>query len=123
MADPSSPADRAEEAEEASDEREHEAEHKAEHKGGEGRRRLRFAAHYPEDPALDALVDAFEAGDYARVREEGPTLAKSAEDPAVSRAARDLVSRLSPDPLAVRMLVGAGLLLAFLIYWFYSDHH
>lgn len=90
---------------------------------GAGRLRLAFASHYPASEELDALLDAFEAGNYARVREGAPTLAQRTEDPEIARAARDLASRLSPDPLAVRMLMGAGLLLLFLIYWFYTDHH
>lgn len=136
VADRSSPADREDEAEEASDERSPDADDEARGDApdgdsakneaiasGAGRRRLSFASRYPESAELDALLDAFEAGNFERVRTEGPALAQRAEDPEISRAARDLVSRLSPDPLAVRMLLGAGLLLLFLIYWFYSDHH
>lgn len=134
MADQTSPADRADAEDEPADARagdvasepsDDDGERGARPAGvtGAGRKRLGFAAAYPEHPELDALLDAFEAGNYAWVREQAPALAKRSEDPAISRAARDLVSRLSPDPLAVRMLIGAGLLLLFLIYWFYSDHH
>lgn len=136
VADRSSPADREDDAEEASDEQSSDVADEAgagapegasrKHEAiapGAGRRRLAFASRYPESAELDALLDAFEAGNFERVRLEGPTLAQRSEDPEISRAARDLVSRLSPDPLAVRMLLGAGLLLLFLIYWFYSDHH
>jgi hypothetical protein len=87
------------------------------------RHRLLFAAAYPRDEALDALVDAFEAGNYARVRVEAPQLAQSTDDPAVARAARDLAKRLEADPLAVRMVLGAGVLLLFLTYWFFSHGH
>lgn len=87
------------------------------------RHRLLFAAKYPRDEALDALVDAFEAGNYERVRIEAPKLAQATDDPAVARAARDLERRLHPDPLAVRMVLGAGALLLFLTYWFYSHAH
>jgi hypothetical protein len=87
------------------------------------RHRLLFAAAYPRDEALDALVDAFEAGNYERVRVEAPKLAKATDDPAVARAARDLAKRLEADPLAVRMVLGAGALLLFLTYWFFSHAH
>ena len=86
-------------------------------------RRLRFSAAYPVDPDLDRLLLAFEEGNYARVRDDAPGVAGRTKDPAVAAAAKDLLSRLSPDPLAVRMLVGAGLLLLFLVYWFSSDQH
>lgn len=89
---------------------------------GYGRRRLSFASRYPESAALDALLDAFDRGDFGHVRLAAPKLARSTDDPAVAKAARDLASRLEPDPLAIRMLAGAAILLSFLTYWFYSNH-
>ncbi|MFO0660696.1 MAG: hypothetical protein U0165_12820 [Polyangiaceae bacterium] len=82
-----------------------------------------FAQKFPRDPALDKLVSAFANGDFATVREQAPELAKSASDPEVARAALDLRRRLDPDPLAVWMLSGTGLLLLFLIAWFYGHKH
>jgi hypothetical protein len=80
--------------------------------------RPRFASDFPRTPALDALVDAFARGDYARVRAEGQKLAESAQDENVRVAARTLVARTSPDPLAVWLIVLAGALLAVLsAYW------
>jgi hypothetical protein len=80
-------------------------------------RRPRFAREFPRDAALDALVDAFERGDYAHVRAEAPRLEKASEDEAVRAAARTLVERTKPDPLAVRLLLLTGALLAALTAW------
>lgn len=79
-------------------------------------RRPLFARGFPRDGALDALVDAFERGDYAHVRTEAPKL-ETAEDEAVRAAARTLVERTKPDPLAVRLLVVTGVLLMALTAW------
>jgi hypothetical protein len=81
-------------------------------------RRPAFASDFPRGPALDALVDAFARGDYAHVRAEGPRLAESTEDPAVREAAKTLVDRTKPDPLAVGLLVLTGVLLVAMTgYW------
>ena len=81
-------------------------------------RRPSFASEFPRVPALDALVLAFEQGDFARVRAEGPALAGASDDPAVQAAARVLVDRTRPDRLAVGLLVVTGVLLALLTgYW------
>ena len=82
-----------------------------------------FAHKFPKDAELDKLVAAFEAGDYARVRREGPVLARKTEDDAVRRAARELVRRLDPDPLAVYMLMAAVGLLVFLAGWYWLHPH
>jgi hypothetical protein len=82
-----------------------------------------FARTFPRDPALDALVAAFDAGNYARVRREAPALAKTTDRDDVRDAARELARRLDPDPLAVYLLGGATLLLAFLAAWYWSHPH
>ena len=82
-----------------------------------------FTRAWPHDAALDALVAAFEAGDYARVRREAPTLAERTESTAVRRAARELRRRLDPDPVAVYMLMVAGALLALLAGWYWLHPH
>ncbi len=82
-----------------------------------------FARAFPRDPALDALVAAFEAGDYARVRREAPALAKATEHDDVRAAARELARRLDPDPLALTLLGGAAVLLFFLAAWYWSHPH
>jgi hypothetical protein len=80
-------------------------------------RRPSFAAGFPASPELDALVDAFARGDYAHVRAEAPKLERDAGDEAVRAAAKTLVQRTKPDPLAVRLLVLTGVLLAVLSGW------
>jgi hypothetical protein len=82
-----------------------------------------FARAFPREPALDALVAAFDAGDYARVRREAPALAKKTDRDDVRAAARELARRLDPDPLAVYLLGGAAVLLAFLAAWYWSHPH
>lgn len=82
-----------------------------------------FALGFPADPELDALVAAFEQGDYARVRREAPVLVKATESVAVRKAARELLKRLEPDPIAVYLLAGAALLLTFLAFWYWTHPH
>jgi hypothetical protein len=82
-----------------------------------------FARGWPRDEALDALVAAFDAGDYARVRREAPVLARKTDDDAVRRAARELARRLDPDPVAVYMLMAAVVLLVFLAGWYWLHPH
>jgi hypothetical protein len=81
-----------------------------------------FARSFPEDPRLDALVEAFARGDYARVRREVPELVKTAESDEVKRAARELVHRTKADPLMVVLLALTFALLAGLsLYWMAHD--
>ena len=77
-----------------------------------------FARDFPREPAVDALVDAFARGDYARVRVDAARLMTSAESKAVRDAGRTLFARTRPDPLAVTLLAMTGALLALLaMYW------
>jgi hypothetical protein len=80
-------------------------------------RRPSFAAGFPASPELDELVAAFARGDYARVRVDGPKLAETSGDDAVRVAARTLVERTRPDPLAVKLVLLTGLLLVALAGW------
>ena len=82
-----------------------------------------FARSWPRDAGLDALVSAFEAGNYALVRREAPALAERTGDDAVRRAARELRRRLDPDPVAVYMLMAAAALLVFLAGWYLLHPH
>lgn len=82
-----------------------------------------FARGFPEDPALEALVLAFEAGDLARVRREAPELAEKTDREDVRAAARELRRRVDPDPLAVYLLGIAALLLVFLAGWYWLHPH
>jgi hypothetical protein len=70
-------------------------------------------------PRLDAAVKLFEAGDYDGARKLARGLAEeNGTTPGDRRAALELIRRLSPDPLSVRLLGVAGALLAFLALWF-----
>jgi hypothetical protein len=110
-----------------------------------------FAKSFPDHPAVESLVVAFEQGNYASVREgakkileqtneragksaKSATSEKSAallhpqpkspeERDAIRSAARDILQRTEPDPLAVYMVLGAVLLLAFLSIWYWSHPH
>ncbi|MGK4008637.1 hypothetical protein WMF31_38875 [Sorangium sp. So ce1036] len=77
----------------------------------------------PRDPALERVQQAFERGDYALVRAEAGRLAREAERADVRRAARELLRRIDPDPLAVILLLAAVALLAFLSLWYWSHAH
>ena len=77
-----------------------------------------FTRDFPADEALDALVAAFARGDYAEVRARAPVLAGTAADETVRRAARTLLDRTKPDPLALWILALSGVLLVALsAYW------
>ncbi len=61
---------------------------------------------------------AFEAGDYARVRERCRDLEANAEDPEVRAAAADLRSRIEVDPLQVVVLLAcAAVVVAIVMKW------
>ncbi len=77
-----------------------------------------FANAFPRTPELDALVDDFSRGDYARVRMQASLLERASDDDAVKRAFRTLAQRTTPDPLAVALLVlGAILLVVLATFW------
>ena len=80
-------------------------------------RRPKFTESYPEDPALDRLVDAFARGNHKLVRDEAEALAKKTDDPEVAKAARDLRRRLDPDPIAYVLLGTTAALLIVLTIW------
>jgi hypothetical protein len=86
-----------------------------------GRERPRFLLGFPEDPDLTRLSRAFEAGNYALVREEAEALAERTESPAVRAAALELRRRIDPDPLAKYLLALTAALLLSLAYFAY--HH
>jgi hypothetical protein len=85
-----------------------------------GRERPRFLLQFPEHPELARLVTAFEAGNYALVREEAEALAERAESPAVRDAALELRRRIEPDPLVKYLLALTAALLLFLAYFAYN---
>jgi hypothetical protein len=76
-----------------------------------------FARAFPRDPQLDALVEAFEAGDFAQVREEVPRLLAACSDERVKRAAELLLARTKPDPVAAILVGMTAVLLVILSAW------
>jgi hypothetical protein len=75
-----------------------------------------FAKDYP--PELDELLEAFERGNYASVREGTGKLSRESKDEKVKAAAADLRSRTEADPMQKILLVIVALLLVGLgVYW------
>ncbi|HKO52792.1 MAG TPA: hypothetical protein VJV79_34025 [Polyangiaceae bacterium] len=89
----------------------------------EGRERPRFLLEFPDDPALQRLVSAFEAGNYQAVRQGAAKLAQSTDDPIVRAAARELGSRIEPDPLMKYLLFVALGLFVFVVWHTYQGQH
>ncbi|HEX3776673.1 MAG TPA: hypothetical protein VHV51_19505 [Polyangiaceae bacterium] len=88
----------------------------------EGRERPHFVLDFPDDPELQRLVRAFEAGDYATVRSGAPRLAETTENPTVAAAARELRKRIDPDPLMKYLLCVALALFVFVVWYTYQNH-
>src|SRR5688572_32464566 len=80
-----------------------------------GEERPAFVLEFPDDPELAKLVEAFEYGNYAKVRKEAPALAQGAADPLVRRAAQELLRRIEPDPRVLRLLLVAVCLFVFVV--------
>jgi hypothetical protein len=87
-----------------------------------GRERPAFVLDFPEDPELEPLVAAFEAGNYAHVREHAPRLAASTERPEVKAAALELGRRIEPDPLVKFLLAVAIALFVVVVAYVYHSH-
>jgi hypothetical protein len=85
-----------------------------------GEERPAFLLDFPEDPELEQLILAFEAGNFAQVRTQAPQLAASTADDAVRRAALELRRRIDPDPLLVALLGLCIVLFVFLVSWVYT---
>jgi hypothetical protein len=84
-----------------------------------GMERPKFLLDYPEDPALERLIAAFESGNYALIRRDADKVAETAATPEVRDAALELRRRIEPDPLAKYLLAIAALLLVYLVVWAY----
>jgi hypothetical protein len=84
-----------------------------------GEERPHFLLELPHDPALEPLIEAFESGNYARVRAQAPEVAKHSADPEVRRAAEELLARIEPDPLVKLLLAVAIGLFLFVVVWVY----
>jgi hypothetical protein len=83
----------------------------------EGRERPRFLLEFPNDPELQRLARAFEAGNYEAVRSGASKLAEATEDPIVRAAARELRRRIDPDPL-MKYLLGVAVALFVFVVWY-----
>ncbi len=88
----------------------------------DGRERPGFLLEFPDDPELQRLVRAFEAGNYEAVRLGAPRLAETTEDPTVRSAARELRKRIDPDPLMKYLLWVAIALFVFVVWYTYENH-
>lgn len=84
-----------------------------------GMERPRFLLDFPEDPALERLIVAFEAGNFALVRKDAERVARETENPEVRNAALELRRRIDPDPLAKYLLAISLVLLVVLVVWAY----
>jgi hypothetical protein len=87
----------------------------------QGRERPRFIFTYPDDPELAKLTAAFERGDFRSVGIGAKELEKTATDPEVKAAARDLMLRIQPDPLVRWFWLVAVVVFTFLVAWSYSQ--
>jgi hypothetical protein len=85
----------------------------------EGMERPRFLLDFPDDPELERLIRAFEAGNFALIRREAESLARSTSNPEVRDAALELRRRIDPDPLTKYLLAVSLALLVILTIWAY----
>jgi hypothetical protein len=72
----------------------------------------------PPPPELAPAVARFDRGDFRGARAELRALLAGAPTPEVQSAARDLASRMAPDPWALRAGLASAALLALLV-WLY----
>ena len=88
----------------------------------DGVERPAFLLGFPEDPELEPLIAAFEAGNYAHVRETALRLAETSERADVKAAALELLRRIEPDPL-VKFLLGIAIaLFVVVVAYVYHAH-
>jgi hypothetical protein len=85
-----------------------------------GEERPAFLLDFPDDPELEVLIAAFEAGDFASVRRAAPELASRTTDESVRRAALELRRRIDPDPLLVVLLLFTISLFVVIAAWIYT---
>jgi hypothetical protein len=86
--------------------------------GGDRPQRAAFAARYPRDERLEAILDAFDVGNFALVRKEALRLEQETDDEDVRDAARDLRRRIEPEPTAIYLwALGVALLIILFAYY------
>jgi hypothetical protein len=72
------------------------------------------------DPRAAEIAAAFDAGNFARVRELGSTLIASGDD-ALAAIGRDYVARVAVDPVQMVFLLACAVALGT-IAWIYLGH-
>ncbi len=82
-----------------------------------------FARDFPRHPQLDRVLDLFERGNYHLARKEAVLLVQSKEDEAVRKAAKEIVKRISPEPLAMYFMAIASALLVILAGYYWTHPH
>jgi len=87
-----------------------------------GVERPAFLLRFPEDPELEPVIAAFEAGNYGLVRQEALKLSELGQTPEVRRAADELLRRIDPDPLLKLFLGVAVALLLVIVAYGYMGH-
>jgi hypothetical protein len=87
-----------------------------------GLERPAFLLRFPEDPELEPLIAAFEAGNYAHVRVAAQKLSEHGGTPEVRRAADELLRRIEPDPLMKLFLAVTIALLLVVMAYGYLGH-
>jgi hypothetical protein len=87
-----------------------------------GIERPAFLLRFPEDPELEPVIAAFEAGNYAHVRAAAQKLSEQGQTPEVRRAADELLRRIDPDPLMKLFLAVAIALLLVVVAYGYMGH-
>ncbi|MGC4091774.1 MAG: hypothetical protein QM756_28605 [Polyangiaceae bacterium] len=88
----------------------------------DGMERPAFVLDFPDDAALKPLLSAFEAGNYAYVREHAARVAAQSEDADVRAAALELLRRIEPDPLVKFLLGVAFALFVAVVAYVYHAH-
>lgn len=87
----------------------------------DGRVRPIIVSQYPaSDERLNALVRAFETGDFRKLRVDAKTLLEASPEPEVRRATEDLLRRITPHPLILLFLAAAIALFVTMTIWVYT---
>lgn len=83
-----------------------------------------FARTFPKEPRLDRALSYFTAGNYQRARAEAEALLQDSTDNAELRsAAREILRRMEPDPLAKALVAIAFVLLIVLAGYYWTQPH
>lgn len=84
--------------------------------------RAKFLDDLPDHPDLSPLIDAFENGNYAQLRELARALEQRSPESEVLDDALDLVARTAPDPIAKSLLLLSCAFFILLVIWVYFIH-